>query len=391
MTEFMILLFWFSVFMIFYAYFGYPLVLIAISLFKKNPPVKKADTFKPLVTHIITAYNEQDRIREKIENALAQDYPEEKMEIIVASDCSNDSTDEIVKSFADKGVRLVRAPERKGKENAQKYAVEAANGEILVFSDVSTYLKADGVSCIVTNFAEPSIGCVSSEDKFIDADGKISGEGAYVRYEMFLRKLECRVNTLVGLSGSFFAARRQVCANWATDLQSDFNTLLNSIKEGKKGILDSESLGYYKNINDESREFNRKVRTVLRGITVLMSNVELLNPLRYGFFSFQLFSHKICRWLVPFFLIIAFIANVISVCDSYLYALLLILQIVFYVAGSIHFFKMSLFKSSNGFSDFILKATRIFYYFAVINASILFAWVKYFKSERAVLWEPSRR
>ena len=221
----MIYVFCFSIFMIFYAYFGYPLCLLIISVFKKPNNYSPSNNYQPTVSYIITAYNEEKRIKEKIENSLKQDYSKEKLEIIVASDCSSDGTDEIVRTFEDKGIKLIRAPERKGKENAQKHAVDAASGEILVFSDVATVLKPDGISKIVGNFGDPAIGCVSSEDKFIDKDGNISGEGASVKYEMFLRKLESKVNTLVGMSGSFFAARREVCKNWATDLQSDFNTL----------------------------------------------------------------------------------------------------------------------------------------------------------------------
>ena len=254
-------IFFFSVFMIFYAYFGYPLVLMAILAGRKTKGLLlKGGSQKPsslavinneplFVSFIITAYNEEKRIEEKIKNSLTQNYPREKIEIIVASDCSNDKTDEIVKNYEGKGVKLVRAPERKGKENAQKNAVEFSKGDILVFSDVATILKPDGISNIVDNFKDPTIGCVSSEDKFIDKDGNISGEGAYVKYEMFLRKLESEANTLVGLSGSFFAARREVCKKWAIDLQSDFNTLLNSIKMGLKGISDPKSIGYYKNIS----------------------------------------------------------------------------------------------------------------------------------------------
>ena len=224
----------------------------------------------------------------------------------------------------------IRAPERKGKENAQKHAIDASNGEILVFSDVATILKPDAISNIVKNFNDPSIGCISSEDNFIDLDGNVSGEGAYVKYEMFLRKLESKVNTLVGLSGSFFAARREVCENWATDLQSDFNTLLNSIKLGLKGISDPNSIGYYQNIADEKKEFSRKTRTVLRGISVLMRNLSLLNPIKYGLFSWQLFSHKLCRWLVPFLLISAFISNVVIMFNSVPLFCIFILQISFY-------------------------------------------------------------
>ena len=238
--------FWSSLIFIFYAYFGYPLLLALVGIFRRDEIFKGNIT--PMVSFIITAYNENKRIKDKIENTLKLNYPKKKLEIIVASDCSTDGTDEIVNSYNFCGVRLVRAEERRGKENAQKCAVNAASGEILVFSDVATILRSDAVSNIVKNFNDRTVGCVSSLDKFIDNDGNVSGEGAYVRYEMFLRSLETKVNTLVGLSGSFFAARREVCRNWATDLQSDFNTLLNSVKLGLRGVSDPESIGYYKNM-----------------------------------------------------------------------------------------------------------------------------------------------
>ena len=231
------IVFWISVSFIFYAYFGYPCILYILSLFRHRE-VKRDLAYSPQVSFIVTVHNEEQRIREKIKNTLELDYPDDKLEIIFASDASTDGTDSIIESY--KQLKLVRAPERKGKEYAQKCAVDQASGEILVFTDVATMLDKDGLRQIVANFSDDTVGCVSSEDKFIDSDGQISGEGAYVKYEMFLRNLESRVNTLVGLSGSFFAARRAVCLNWVTDLQSDFNTLLNSVKLGLRGVSDPE-------------------------------------------------------------------------------------------------------------------------------------------------------
>lgn len=384
------LLFWLSVFMIFYAYFGYLLCLFVIYLFRKPKSQEDSTAVQqsrkyPLVSFIITAHNEEERIKEKIEGSLLQDYPKDKLEIIVASDCSSDQTDEIVRTYEGQ-VELVRAPERKGKENAQKYAVEAARGEILVFSDVATILEPNAISNIVKNFMDPSIGCVSSEDRFIDVDGNISGEGAYVKYEMLLRKLESRVNTLVGLSGSFFAARREVCKNWSIDLQSDFNTLLNSIKLGLRGVSDSKSIGYYKNIADEKKEYNRKVRTVLRGISVMMKNLSLLNPIRYGLFAWQLFSHKIGRWLVPFFLILAFISNLSIIGDSFFYVFTFVLQVAFYFLAYAYF-QAGKRREQGAFVNLM----KIPYFFVTVNLSILVAWWRYIKGERAIFWEPSKR
>ncbi len=373
-------LFWFSIFFIFYAYAGYPLLLSILSFFR-NRPVRKGD-IAPTVSFIITAYNEEKRIEEKIENSLNQCYPREKVEIIIASDCSTDRTDEIVRSYQPQGVRLVRAPERKGKEAAQKRAVEASSGEILVFSDVATILLPKGILNIVRNFSDPTVGCVSSVDRFVDSQGRISGEGMYVQYEMFLRDLETKANTLVGLSGSFFAARRAVCRNWAVDLQSDFNTLLNAIRSGLRGVSDRESIGVYQNILDEKREFDRKVRTVLRGISVFMASRSLLNPFRYGLFSWQLFSHKLCRWLVPFAMISAFLANFFLMSHSMFYLALFVMQIAFY-AAALGGLKLKLFSKKH-----LLKVPS---FFVLVNLSILNAWYQYIRGERIVVWNPSQR
>src|SRR5436309_2829076 len=316
--------FWSSVALVLYAHLGYPLALMALSLIRNRPV--ETGTVTPRVSFIIAAHNEGRRIRGKIENTLGQNYPAASLEIIVASDCSTDGTDEIVGSYSDR-VRLVRAPERRGKEAAQQLAVEAASGEILVFSDVASALAADGISSIVRNFADPTVGCVSSVDRFIDPDGRITGEGAYVRYEMFLRTLETRVNSLVGLSGSFFAARREVCRKWAADRQSDFNTLLHAVDMGLRGVLDPDSAGYYRNIVDDRREFQRKVRTVVRGISVLAANVRMLDPVRYGLFSWQLLSHKVCRWAVPFASMLACLSNALLISRSPVYLASFVVQI----------------------------------------------------------------
>ena len=366
--------FWISVALVLYAYAGYPCLLMALTMFRDRP-VRKA-RITPRVSFVIAAHNEEQRIAEKIANTLRQDYPAHLMEIIVASDCSTDRTDDIVRSFG-RRVWLVRGRERRGKEAAQQLAVRAAMGQVLIFSDCATALAPDAVSNIVQNFADPSVGCVSSVDRLMDAQGRASGEGAYVRYEMWLRELETRVNTLVGLSGSFFAARQDVCRRWAADRQSDFSTLLNAVDMGLRGVLDVDSKGYYRNIADDRREFQRKVRTVVRGIAVLHSNAGMLNPFRYGMFAWQLASHKICRWLVPFGMIGAFISNAFLIDDSALYAVTFAAQAMFYAAAV------------GGWAG--APALRIPMFFVIANLGVLAAWLRYAKGERMASWSPSQR
>ena len=177
-----------SLFLIFHAYFGYPLTLRIVSLLRRRTIDKRA--FQPPVSLIITACNEERRIKDKLDNTVALDYPRGKLQVLVASDGSTDGTNEIVRDYGDHGIDLLAFPERRGKENAQKDAVRHATGEIIVFSDVATRLDQHGISEIVSNFADSSVGCVSSVDRVIGRDGKPCGEGFYVRYEMWLRRLE---------------------------------------------------------------------------------------------------------------------------------------------------------------------------------------------------------
>lgn len=366
-----------SLFLVFHAYFGYPLTLL---LLKRKQALKAP--FEPPATLIITASNEERRIREKLENTLALDYPREKLQVLIASDGSTDRTNEIVRSYVSHGIELLAFKERRGKESAQKDAVTHASGEVIVFSDVATRIEPRGLREIIANFADPTVGCVSSTDKVIGRDGKPCGEGFYVRYEMWLRDLESQVNSLVGLSGSFFAARNRVCSDFSGEMQSDFRTVLNSMRLGMRGVSDPKAIGYYQDISDNRREFDRKIRTVIRGLTVFFRNLEFLNPFRYGLFSYQYFCHKLLRWLAPLFLLDAFIANAVLSLHSVGYSIVFLLHLGFYgialgswAAKSIP--TRTLFK--------------IPVYFVTVNAAILVAWWKYIRGSRMVMWAPSER
>jgi Glycosyl transferase family 2 len=369
---------WSSVALVLYAYLGYPCALLVLSRFRDRP-VRKSGPLgpPPRVSFIITAHDEEARIGAKIENTLAQDYPPSALEIIVASDCSTDGTEEIVRGYSSR-VRLVRSPVRRGKEAAQELAVRSAQGGILIFSDVATALAPDGVTTMVASFADPTVGCVSSIDRFVDPDGRVSGEGAYVRYEMYLRALESRVNSLVGLSGSFFAARREVCRHGFAGHPSDFMTLLNAVEIGLRGVLDERSAGYYRNIADDRRELERKVRTVARGLFALAANARMLNPLRHGLFAWQLASHKLCRWLVPHAMIAAAVSNWLLVFQSPFYAATMLAQCLFYA--------VTLWGLRTGNSSLRIPA-----YLLLANCGVLLAWRRFTGGERIVTWSPSDR
>jgi cellulose synthase/poly-beta-1,6-N-acetylglucosamine synthase-like glycosyltransferase len=375
------IIFWISLFFSFFAYFGYPITLkiIAQIRHKRN----KREPITPPLSLIITAYNEEKRIREKLENTMTLKYPKDKLQILVASDGSTDRTHEIVREYEDRGVELLIVQDRKGKENAQAQAVKMTRGEIVVFSDTATKLDPNGLLEIVSNFADPSVGCVSSEDKMLsDEKGNIGGEGFYVKYEMWLRSLESNVNSVVGLSGSFFAARREVCYDFSPKMQSDFRTLLSSMKKGLRGVSDPNAIGYYKDIQDTTREFQRKVRTVLRGLTVFFNHLEFLNVFKFGLFTYQYVCHKLFRWLVPVFLLVAFISGGILQSQSVLYRAVFALQVAFYILALLGILFPVLTR---------VVLVRIPSFFVIVNTSILIAWFKFIKGERVTLWKPSER
>jgi cellulose synthase/poly-beta-1,6-N-acetylglucosamine synthase-like glycosyltransferase len=375
------IIFFSSVFIVFFAYFGYPLTLAVIGRFISFTPRREA--IFPSVTLIITAYNEEKRLRKKLENTIKLDYPRDKLQVIVASDGSTDKTNDIVRDFADRKVELLDVKERKGKENAQKEAIKAARGDIIVFSDVATILDPYGIREIVSNFADPAVGCVSSEDRMIEESGGGGGEGFYLKYEMWLRKLECSVNSVVGLSGSFFAARREVCEDFSPKMQSDFRTLLSSMRKGMRGISDPLAIGYYQEIKDKSREFDRKVRTVIRGLTVFFKNLEFLNVFEFGLFSYQYVCHKLLRWLVPLFLLAALIANAWCASRSGFFLWLLVAQVIFY--------GLALAGIAGGEKASANVAVKIPKFFVLVNASILVAWLQFLGGERLTMWNPSVR
>ncbi|MDH5571620.1 MAG: glycosyltransferase family 2 protein [Gammaproteobacteria bacterium] len=375
------LIFWVAFLGACYSYFIYPILLLMMPRRYKRSQTPESSLI-PNITVIITAHNEESRIREKIINTLALDYPRESLEILIASDASTDATDAIVGEFKQQGIGLVRADERKGKEYAQLHAIRAAKGDILVFSDVATEIREGALKLIASRFADPKIGAISSEDSFITEDGSIAGEGAYVKYEMWLRKLESEVYSLVGLSGSFFAARSCICKEWDINIPSDFNTALNCARKGYVAVTDKDIVGYYKDIKNKKGEYSRKLRTVIRGISAVMSKPDVLNPFQFGFFAFEVWSHKIMRWLVPWFLLALLVSNTFLISAHPIYLLIMILQLIFYslvLAGAV----IPKLRDKT--------AIKIPFYFIEVNAAIAHATIAYIFGKRVTVWTPSKR
>ena len=365
-----------------YSYFLYPLLLKITPCRELETAAEGQEIELPRISLVITAHNEAGHILEKLENTLEIDYPADLLEVIVASDCSTDATDDIVQSYSGKGVRLVRANERKGKEYAQLCAIRVAAGTILVFSDVGTRIPAGALRVLAREFAGSRVGAVSSEDRFISSDGRVVGEGAYVRYEMWLRRLEsCRAG-VVGLSGSFFAARREICEAWDIYSPSDFNTALNCAKHGLVAVSCPDVVGIYRDVAAPGLEYQRKMRTVIRGISALARHPEVLNPFVMGGFAFQVWSHKIMRWAVPWFMLAFAVLTVLLLDQGLIYWLALAAQGLFYLLALAGWL-------SGRMRQFTL--VRLVYFFVQTNLALAQATLAFIMGRRMTVWTPSSR
>ena len=380
MIESLIVIFWGSLFTVFWTYFGYMITLKLLSFVVTKEVASQDHT--PPVTLVVTAYNEEKRIGEKIENSLTLDYPDGKLSILIVSDASNDGTDEIVQQYEEKGIKLLRIPERHGKHYGQGRGIESAKTEIVVLTDATTFLEKGALRKIVRSFSDPTIGVVSGEDRIFQGDNNQSGEGAYIRYEMLLRVLEARVGSLVGASGCFYAIRKHLVEGWVDNMSSDFYMPIVAYMNGLRTVPDSEAIGYYTVLANPDREFERKVRTVLHGLEVLFRFKAILNPFKYGFYSIQMISHKLMRWTAPFAMLAMLLTSAALYTSSLFFQVVLIAQLLFYALALIG-------KIAKGLRGWVLF--KIPFFFVMVNFSIVMAWKNYFTGKKQVVWEATKR
>ncbi|MBM9605718.1 glycosyltransferase family 2 protein [Desulfopila inferna] len=374
----LIIIFWTSLAAIFYAYLGYPLLLhLLAGMGFGRKEGKISGNFRPSISIIIPAHNEGKILEDKIVNILDLDYPKEKREILIISDGSTDNTGAIAKKYLDR-LDFFELEKRSGKTAALNLGLEKARNEIIVFLDASIMLKKDALQNVVCQFVDPSIGCISGEDHIKGA----GGEGLYGRYELKLRNLESKLHSIVGASGSFYAQRKKLCRPFSEGLAPDFISVLNTVEQGFRAITEPTAIGYMTAVKKSSDELARKVRTIVRGMTALFFKRQLLNPFRHGFFAFELISHKIIRWLVPFFLISAFVSNMILSTEPF-YLLLFLGQLLFYLLALGSLYNLPFFRA--------IPIGKISNYFVIVNIAALTAWWKYLRGQRLEIWTPSQR
>lgn len=372
-------LFWLSVAAVVYAYVGYPVTLAALARARGRRAVPAPPAREPSVTIIIPVYNEATRVAAKVANTAALDYPPDRLQVLFVSDGSNDATVDIIRSTMSPGMDVVELPRRGGKAAALNAGLSRATHDILVFSDASIQLQTDALRALVGPFADATIGCVSGEDRIAEA----GGEGLYGRYELWLRRLESEVHSIVGASGSFYAQRRSLCQPFTEGMAPDFLSVLRTVEQRHRAVSELSAVGSMTSVKDPRDEFERKVRTLIRGLTTLFAYAHLLNPVRFGWFAFLLFSHKVMRWLVPFFMVTALLSNAVLARTSAFYLTAFAAQVALYAVAVLAY------GGRGGIHRTLIG--KIALYFTSSNLAVLVAWLKYGRGVRQELWTPSRR
>jgi len=328
-------LFWFFIIIILYIYFAYPILLLVIGKLSSTPLVHKSNIW-PKVSLIIAAYNEEKVILKKIENALALDYPKDILEIIIVSDGSTDRTNEIVKIFIEQGVKFIALDKNQGKSAAENAAMKIATGEIFVFSDATGLYNQNALKDLIRPFADSIVGCVVGLVKYENenASSVSGGEGLYWKYETFLRRLESEVGNLAMASGSIMACRRSFVETLDEAVGEDFVIPMMAAKKGYLTVFEPSAISM-ESIVERPRDLLRtKIRIISKDLRGLYINKEILNPFRFPLYAWGLISHKLLRWLVPYFLIVIFFANLFLLSIPF-YLSVFIVQMFFYISSII--------------------------------------------------------
>jgi cellulose synthase/poly-beta-1,6-N-acetylglucosamine synthase-like glycosyltransferase len=373
--------FWLSCTLLVCVYILYPLIMRAVARRLGIPLHRSDDIHRSTV--IVTAYNEQKGIAAKLDNLLGARFPRELLEIIVASDASSDSTDDIVRSYAETGVRLLRVEGRQGKTACQNAAAAAATGDILIFTDATTRVDPDALRNLVAWFADPDVGCVAGRLVYQSNSSNVTGRGneAYWDYEIKLRLAESALGSLIGVSGCLYAVRRSAYRPIDPRLISDFVVSMKMREQSLRTVLAPDALCYEETLGHSAHELSMRVRVAVRSINALFTERKLLNPFRFGIFAWQLWLHKVLRYASPFLWLAALITNVLLATQP-LYAVLLAGQVAVILLGAAGF----ALHSRRSHLGLLWRP----YYFLLTNVASLIAALRYARGERMVTWKPMR-
>lgn len=375
------LIFWFSFFTIFYSYAGYPLLLFILCFFYKKKIHKNNIT--PQVSLVISAYNEETIISNKIINSKALIYPKDLLEIIVISDASEDKTDEIVGDFS--GVKLLRIEGRLGKSECLNHAIPTAKGDIIVFSDANSMYAPNTLIDLVKNFADPAIGFVTGYTKYkksISGSDVVHSVGLYSLLEKTLKVFESRIGSCVGADGAIFAIRKSLYPTLNSGDINDFVIPLKIVERKFRGILDDNVYCTEETSFDGQGEFRRQARITNRTLRALNNNRKMLNPFLTGLFSLKLISHKLCKICVPFFLLLILLSNFLLFPKNDFYKTILGIQVGLHICT---FINWQLFGN-----HILFKIPTVVRMFIIVNLAILMGWYTFLAGHEYKTWAKSR-
>jgi cellulose synthase/poly-beta-1,6-N-acetylglucosamine synthase-like glycosyltransferase len=366
-----------------YPYVIYPVVVAVLGRLIERA-VRRDDAFTPRVTVITAAFNEQAHIGATIENKLQLDYPADRLDMIVVSDASADRTDEIVRQIAarDPRVQLLRNETRAGKTSGLNLAIPHAQGEIVVFADANSIYRPDAIRKLVRNFADPRVGYVTGRMLYVNADGSLVGDGcsAYMRYENSLRAAETRIGSIVGVDGGVDAIRRELYQPMRPDQLPDFVAPLNVAEQGFRVVYEPLAVLTEDTLSAQSQEYRMRVRVALRAFWALWDKRVLLNPFRFGLYAWQLWSHKLLRYLSFLPLAAALVLNWLLLPRGGIYALGVMAQVAFAILC------VAAMAGVRGIGQF--AGARYSYYFFLLNWASAVAFVRFVRGQKQVLWQP---
>lgn len=379
-------LFWLSLGLIVYTYVGFPGILILRGILFRRMPERAAVT--PTISLVIVAHNEVHTIGSKIRNVLLLDYPRAKLEVIIASDGSDDGMDELIETEAHPGIRLLRFG-RAGKIPALNAAVKYAKGEILVFSDANSMYKQDALRMLVAPFADPVVGAVGGNQLYVSESrgpATSSGERLYWRYDRMLKQMQSRAGSMTSATGAIHAIRRTLFRPVPPGVSDDFLISTGAVVQGYRLIFEPDAIAYEAIAPSDHAEFQRKQRVIARALRGFWQVRALLNPLRYGFYPVQLLSHKLLRWSVCWMLIVLLLSSLLLYNAGATFRWVLSGQVAFYVCA----FSTFLLRDTIVSQYRAFKVFSIPYYFCMANYASLRAWLRVWAGDSVDMWSTHR-
>ncbi len=379
------LIFWTCTGLVIYSYIGY--FFIVWIVFKlKNRSKYVTTSYLPKVSIIISAYNEQKIIADKIKNCENLDYPSDRLEILLGLDGATDDTESIINANKNGLIKLLSFKKRRGKSSVLNDLVKAAQGDILVFSDANTLYDSDALTKLTRHFKNTNVGGVCGELVLNDHDAMdigAQGEKLYWNYETKLKYLEGHVKTVLGANGAIYAIRKELYENLPEDkvIMDDFLIPLKVVEKGYRVLYDAEAVGREFTSLCVWDEFKRKIRIGAANFNALIEIKKLLNP-KHGFIAFGLWSHKIIRWFIPFFAIMVFLTNIFLL-GELLYNVTFLIQI-----GFLCMVLLGAILNNMGIYKNIFAIT---FYFFLANLALLIGFYRFIVKSQKPAWNPVNR